>query len=504
MEDNVCTKKARTEKEASDLFFVNFPRFMIAAPSSGAGKTMITCGLLALLSETGKEVKAFKCGPDYIDPMFHRRVLGIPSYNLDSFLSDKNTLKFLLGRHGENKANRDGQQNEAQGRQQRQEKIGVLEGVMGYYDGLGGVRDQASSYDVAKLTKTPVILVADASGASLSVLATIKGFLNFRRNSRICGVLFNRMSPSMYPALKKLTEEELGIPVVGYVPGFKDFSWESRHLGLIMPEEIEAFREQVQLLADRMRPTIDLDAVFRIAGGAEPVSWIPFAIPFVKKKDGTAPVIAVAMDQAFCFYYQDNLELLERMGAKLVFFSPIRDQKLPMEADGLYLGGGYPELFAKELSENNSMRESIRSALNAGLPCIAECGGFLYLQERLLDQEGTAWEMAGYLKGTGTYAGKLTRFGYVTLESRNAMFFGEKKFPAHEFHYWDSDKNGSGFLVVKPVTGRSWECGYGDLHFYGGFPHLHFYSCSPYGFLRAAAVWKRERIEWKREWKKPN
>lgn len=456
---------------------------------------MCTCGLLALLSEAGREVRSFKCGPDYIDPMFHRKVLGVPSYNLDSFFSDRNTLNFLLGRHGEQSSHRGteflGGQNKAQtGGKNGRKKIGILEGVMGYYDGLGGVTDRASSYEVAKLTKTPVILIVDASGASLSVLAVIKGFLKFRRISRICGILFNRMSPSMYPSLKKLTEEELGIPVAGYIPRFKDFSWESRHLGLLMPEEIDNFKEQVNRLADRMRPTIDLDAVLRIADGAEPVSWRSFGTPLVTKKDGTAPVIAVAMDQAFCFYYQDNLELLENMGARLVFFSPIRDRGLPAEADGLYLGGGYPELFGRELSENRSMRESIRSALNAGIPCIAECGGFLYLQEQLRDQEGRAWPMAGYLKGTGTYTGKLTRFGYVTMESRENEFFGEKKFPAHEFHYWDSSENGSSFLAVKPVSGRSWECGYGNGHFYGGFPHLYFYSSSPHGFLRAAADWK--------------
>lgn len=459
-----------------------FPRVMIAAPGSGQGKTMITCGILSLLQGEDFDVRAFKCGPDYIDPMFHRQVLGVPSYNLDSFFSDRNTLSYLLGRHG----------NQTDGTKTDDVKrIGILEGVMGYYDGLGGVTDRASSHEVAVITKTPVILVADASGSSLSVLATLKGFLKFRRNSRICGVIFNRLAPGLYPRLKELAEQELGVSVIGYVPKLKNISWENRHLGLIRPEEIDGFGQQVRELSEAIRPTIDLEALIRLAEKAEPLRWRPFATPIVWKKDRSAPVIAVAMDEAFCFYYQDNLELLTAMGAKLCYFSPIRDRELPKDACGLYLGGGYPELFCKELSGNRTMRESILHSLRAGLPCIAECGGYLYLKEWMEDKEGVSWEMAGFLKGKSANAGQLRRFGYVTLEAERDSFLGGpgSRIPAHEFHYWDCEDNGDCFHAVKPVTGRSWDCGYADERFYAGFPHLYFYSSFPYGFMRRAAEW---------------
>lgn len=480
----------------SDKLCQRLPRVMIAAPSSGQGKTMITCAVLSLLSETGREVRAFKCGPDYIDPMFHRQVLGIPSYNLDSFFSDENTLRYLLGRHGV----RDCIAEKTGGEEMPVScPIGVIEGVMGYYDGLLGVTDRASSYDVARITKTPVVLVVDASGSSLSVLAVIKGFLRFRKNSRIRGVIFNRLSPAMYPAMREMTEKELGLTVLGYVPKLVDFSLESRHLGLIRPEEIPDFKDRMTKLADKIRPTLDMDALLRIAEEAAPLSWRPFAIPVVMREDRRKPVIAVAMDEAFCFYYQDNLELLEKMGARLRFFSPIEDSRVPKEADGLYLGGGYPELYGKELSENAAMRQSICLALKSGMPCIAECGGYLYLKEWLEDKDKNTWAMAGFLKGKGVYTGKLTRFGYVNLKcrDRDCLLTGyDETFPAHEFHYWDCEENGDCYQAVKPVSGRSWNCGYGGWNLYAAFPHLYFYSAYPYGFLRRAAEWKEEK--WKK------
>ena len=308
---------------------VQFPRFMVAAEKSGQGKTLITCALLELLKEQHR-VSAFKCGPDYIDPMFHRRVAGVPSYNLDSFFSSREELIQLLGLHG------------------GPDRLGVIEGVMGYYDGLGGSTDRASSYEVAERTHTPVILVADAQGRSFSTLAAVRGFLSFRPDSHIKGVLFNRLSPMLYPALKRAAEEELGIRAVGFVPPLgEEFQLKSRHLGLLRPEEIPGFREEIHRLAETLRPGIDLEAILSIAKEAEPLPARRRSLPQIQKKNGEKPVIAVAMDEAFCFYYQDNLETLEAMNAELRFFSPIHDEKVPGEADGLYLGGGYPELFRK-------------------------------------------------------------------------------------------------------------------------------------------------------------
>lgn len=450
---------------------IRFPRFLAAAAASGQGKTMLTCALLKLLSDEGHSVRAFKCGPDYIDPMFHSHVLGIPSYNLDSFFLRPDTLRFLLGRHGGVSG-----------------AVGVLEGVMGYYDGLSGLSDRASAYEIAKLTKTPVVLIADASRTSLSVLALIRGFLEFRKDSQIAGVIFNRLSPSLYPGLKKAAEAELPVRVLGYVPVLKDISWESRHLGLLRPEEIRGFKEQTEALAEAVGKTIDLEGLMELADSAPPLSFTPPDIPVLPGK----PKIAVAMDEAFCFYYRDNLELLEAMGARISYFSPLHDKKLPEGTDGLYLGGGYPELYVRELSENRAMRMAVKSALSDQMPCIAECGGFLYLKEELEDQAGNAYPMAGYLPGRGFYTGKLGRFGYVTVSSKEKeLLFGDKS-PAHEFHYWDTTENGTDYTAVKPLTGRNWECGFGRTDFYAGFPHFHFYSSMPAGFLKAACR-RRER-----------
>lgn len=461
---------------------------MIAAEKSGQGKTMLTCALLSILKSEGMKVVAYKCGPDYIDPMFHRRVLGVPSHNLDSFFSNENQLSCLMGRSAGKYADR---VPEGRGR------IAVVEGVMGYYDGLGGTTEKASSYETAKLTKTPVILIADASGRSLSVLAAIRGFLSYRQDSNIRGILFNRLSPMLYPALKEKAEQELGIRVAGYIPVLKDFSLESRHLGLIMPEEIPEFKEKTERLADRIRPGIDMEALLAIAGEAKPLSWVPKPTAAVKKKDGTAPVIAVAMDEAFCFYYQDNLDTLEDMGARLLYFSPLRDKKLPEEADGLYLGGGYPELYGKELSENRSMQESIKKALLKKMPCIAECGGFLYLKEWMADREGIRRPMCGVLPGGSRDTGKLTRFGYGLLTSREDGLLGPagSSFPVHEFHHWDSEENGNAFRFQKPVGIRGWDCGYQTESLYAGFPHLYFYGHYPLEFVKKAACWKEEREE---------
>lgn len=456
-----------------------FPRFMIAAPGSGQGKTMITCAVLSLLSACGKEPCAFKCGPDYIDPMFHKKVLGIPSYNLDRFLMDENTLKYLLGRHGDGG-----------------KRIGVLEGVMGFYDGLGGLSDFASSWHVSQITGTPVILVMDASGRGLSVLASLKGFLEFRKENRIRGVIFNRLSPSLYPELKKKTEEELGVRVLGYLPSFRDFSWESRHLGLIRPEEVDGFRQQTELLAERAGKTLDLEGIAKLAASAEPIQFRPAEterLPACKEEE--KPLIAVAMDEAFCFYYQDNLELLEAMGAELCFFSPIRDSRIPAGADGLYLGGGYPELYAEQLSGNISMRTDIREQLEDGLPCIAECGGFLYLQKELEDAGGRVFPMAGFLPGRGSNSGKLRRFGYVTMTGKREDMLFSGTVPAHEFHYWDTTENGNEYVACKKSSGKKWECAFGKPYFYAGFPHFHFYSCPPRGFVEGAFLRRRKKKE---------
>ena len=455
---------------------------MIAAEKSGEGKTTVTCALLFLLSERKMAVRAFKCGPDYIDPMFHRKVLGIPSRNLDSFFSSKEELQNILYENAPEKKN-------------EEEPIGVIEGVMGYYDGLGGTSDEASSYSVAKDTGTPVILLVDGSKRSFSALAAIKGYMDFRPDSRIRGIIFNRLSPMLYPGLKEAAERELGIRVIGYIPVLNDFSLESRHLGLVMPEEIPRFRNKVGELADKIRPGIDLDMLLAIANEAEPLTLTKADIPEIRGKNGERPVIAVAMDEAFNFYYQENLDALQAMGAELLYFSPLKDQMVPEQADGLYLGGGYPELFAKELSGNRSMRESIKRLLDEGLPCLAECGGYLYLKEWIASPEGIRYPLCGVLPGGSLDHKKLMRFGYGTVSTLKDGILGPSgnTFPAHEFHHWDGEENGSDLSFQKPAGKRSWLGGYVTESMYAGFPHLYFYGHYPTEFLTKAAERRSKR-----------
>ena len=293
------------------------PRFL-SAGASGSGKTMITCGILAALKKRGKRVSSFKCGPDYIDPMFHSRVLKAKSRNLDTFFTDRETTRYLFAQGAEGT------------------DISVMEGVMGYYDGLGGISTKASASDLADVTDTPVVLIVNTKGMSLSVAAYIKGFLEYEAHPHIKGVIFNQMSPMLYPRMKKVVEEQLNVRVYGYVPVLKDLTLDSRHLGLVLPEEVEDLEKKFSLLADTLEQTLDLDGLISLAEEAPEIeNQCPENIEnYLKSQEaqeirGKKPVIAVAKDEAFCFIYEDNLKLLRELGAELVPFSPLHDKKLP-------------------------------------------------------------------------------------------------------------------------------------------------------------------------------
>ena len=451
-------------------------RIMIAAPKSGSGKTTITCGLLQIFKENGEDISSCKCGPDYIDPMFHRQVLGIPARNLDTFFTGEDgTRKLFL-------------------KDRRENEFVVMEGVMGLYDGLGGIREEGSSYHLARVTQTPVILVVDAKGMGKSVIPLIAGFLAYDKAQLIRGVIFNRMSAVYYEILKSLAEEELGIAVLGYFPENKDLQIASRHLGLCMPGELENLQEQIRMTAEKLRETVDISKLLQIAEEAEILEdEMTEEGAFPKKECGEAaakesrstendgaihPRIAVARDEAFCFYYEENLRLLEQAGAELVYFSPLHDRALPENVHGLLLGGGYPELYAGQLSENDAMRTAIREAVTSGLPTVAECGGFLYLHTTLTDREGHSYPMAGVLPGKCFDTGKLVRFGYIELEETVGHFLPlGGRIRAHEFHYYDSEDNGADCTATKPTTGRNYPCIHvGENHWYG-FPHLYYPSC---------------------------
>ena len=431
-------------------------RIVFAAPSSGSGKTTLVCGILRALKNRGMTVSAFKCGPDYIDPMFHERVVGVKSGTLDLFFSDESQLRRL---YAQNAAGAD---------------VSVIEGVMGYYDGLSAASDEASTYRVAKALRAPTILIVDARGQSLSALATLNGFLAFRSDSNVKGVIFNRMQERVYAAIAPKARE-YGVEPIGYLEKADDLVIESRHLGLVTPDGIRDLEARLDRLADRLEQTLDFDALLRIASGA-PELDAPDAPPVPDLPNTT---IAVARDAAFCFLYRDNLALLERYGATLRFFSPLSDERLPEGTQGLLLPGGYPELYARRLSENTAMRLAVKTAIEGGMPCLAECGGFLYLHDSLEDMDGNPYPMCGVLNGRAFYQGTLSRFGYVTLSAgeNTAFFKAGEAIKAHEFHYFESEDPGAAFCAEKP-NGRRWTCMHAEGNLLMGFAHL-FYESNP-------------------------
>ena len=454
---------------------MRIPRILLAAGASGSGKTLITCGLLQALVNRNLTVASFKCGPDYIDPMFHSRVIGAKSANLDTFFTSPEVTRYLLS---ENAANCE---------------IAVMEGVMGYYDGVAGTTTQASAYDLASVTDTPVILIVNSKGMSVSLAAYIKGFAEYRKDSHIKGVILNQMSPMLYPRMKELLEKETGLSVLGYVPKVEDCVIESRHLGLVLPDEIPQLRERLQKLAKILEDTLEIDEILKLAADASEVQAAEPRISFHLEKTVR---IGVAEDEAFCFYYKDNFRLLKSMGAELVTFSPMRDEHLPENLKGLILGGGYPELNARELEANVSMREDIHRALNDGMPCLAECGGFMYLHDEMEAMDGNSYHMAGVISGRAYRTQRLNRFGYVTLTQKKEVLGMNDMggIPAHEFHYFDSENCGDDFDAKKPASHRKWNCIHGTDTMMAGFPHLYFYGNpkGPEAFLRKCSQYGRQ------------
>lgn len=421
-------------------------RILIAGTNSGCGKTTVSCAILAALKKRGVDVVSFKCGPDYIDPMFHRGALGIPSQNLDLFFCTKAQLQSQLAAD--------------------QHKLQVIEGVMGYYDGIGtdGI---ASTYDIAKATSTPVILVLNVKGMYTSAGALIHGFKHFRSDSGIRGVLFNGATPMSYDGLQQIARDA-GIVPLGFLPFDATLAIESRHLGLVTANEIVDLQSKLDALALLAEQYLDLDQILLLAAEASPLSTEQYEkMPVARVR------IAVAQDEAFCFLYQENPALLSALGAELCFFSPIHDSVLPENIQGLYLPGGYPELYAKALSGNSTMLASVKSAVERGLPTIAECGGFLYLHDTL-----DGLPVVGVIHAAAFRTAKLQRFGYITLTAQidNLLCKTKESIRAHEFHYYESDSQGSDYLAEKPYSKRQYVCTHATDTLYAGFPHLYFPS----------------------------
>lgn len=457
---------------------------MITAASSGSGKTMITCGILELFKRKGLNPLACKCGPDYIDGLFHKQVLELEGMNLDSYFEAPEELRDKYSRLSKG-------------------HLPVVEGVMGYFDGLGGSTTRASSWEVAHILDLPAVLVVDARGASVSLAALIKGFLEFERSmgSQIKAVIFNRMSPMLYPRIRELVERETGIRAAGFVPELDFLKVGSRHLGLVLPEEIAGLREQMNRLGKCLEETIDWEFLEELGAEKEERDALEEENTEASCTAAFSFRLGIAMDEAFCFYYQDNLRLLERLGGELVYFSPIHDRSLPEQLDGLILGGGYPELYCEALSLNESMRESVKKAAEGGLPVLGECGGYLYLLEELEAEDGRIWPMTGVLKGKGYKKGKNSRFGYIGVEAEKDSLYlkpGEQ-IRGHEFHYWDCEVLEEEWVMraKKPVGNRSWPCIRIKNQVMAGFPHLFYPSCPAFAvrFAKACVRYKRKRDE---------
>ena len=446
-------------------------QFLLAAPRSGSGKTTMTCALLMALKRRGCAPCAFKSGPDYIDPMFHRAVLGVESRNLDLFFSAPDTVRTLYARgaagHG----------------------AAVCEGAMGFYDGLGGVSDRASAWHLADTLDLPVLLVVEPKGQSLTLAAELNGLVNFRTPSHIAGILLNNCTARMHALLAPMLEKETGLPVLGFLPKLPEAVIGSRHLGLYTAAEVENLQQKLALLADAAEEHIDWPRLLALCEKEPP------ALPVQPETPPARVRIAVAQDEAFCFTYAETLEAFRDAGAEVVFFSPLRDTALPENIGGLYLPGGYPELHARELSKNTSLLREIKRKIESGLPTAAECGGFLYLGQSLTDAEGQSWPMAGVLPGEAKDAGRLVRFGYAALsaDSDSMLFRAGESFPIHEFHHWDSTANGTALAAKKPVGGAAWRCGFVNEHFYAGFPHLYWAGTPlPQRFAAAAENYRRD------------
>lgn len=436
------------------------PRLIVAGTHSGCGKTTLTLALLEALRHD-MSLTALKCGPDFIDPLFHQQISGVAARQLDAFFCPGEALTAQLLRG----AGRD---------------LTVIEGVMGYYDGIG-LTSEASTWQIACQTDSPVVLTVSGRGMGLSLAALLQGFASFRQPSQIRAVVFNQVSPRAYDNLAAIARQ-VGLEPLGYLPPLPELALQSRYLGLVTPDEVVDLRSRLIALGVQAKQSLDLAGLVRLARSAPPVE-----ARAADRRTSVlrAPVrLAVARDEAFCFLYADSLELLRELGAELVFFSPLRDP-LPQHCGGLLLCGGYPELHAEVLSANRTLRGQIAAALAAGMPTIAECGGFLYLHERLAGRD-----MVGFMPGEPHAGDRLGHFGYITLEARRDGLLGPagSQIRAHEYHYWRAPDEGDGFVAHKAGRADTWPCLHSSATLLAGFPHLYLPACpeAAANFLRKA------------------
>ncbi|SHH36204.1 cobyrinic acid a,c-diamide synthase [Caloranaerobacter azorensis DSM 13643] len=443
---------------------MKMPRFVIGGTQSGVGKTTVSVGIMKALSKRGLNVQPYKIGPDYIDPAFHSFVTGNKSRNLDSWMLEERAINDIFVKNSFDK------------------DISVIEGVMGLYDGFGIEKDNGSTAHVSKILKSPVVLIIDGNGVSSSAAAQVLGYKLYDEKVKIKGVIVNNVSGQKhYELIKEVIEKFTGIKCVGYLKKNIDIKLESRHLGLIPTVEVENLNKKLDKLSSMIEETIDIDEIIEIS---KEVSTLYYTYNNDNKTRLKDVNIGVALDKAFNFYYQDNLELLEELGAKLVYFSPLKDRKLPDNLHGLYLGGGFPEVFAKELEENRELRNEIKKVSELGMPIYAECGGLMYLCKSITTIDGKTYEMVGIFNRNARMTNKLQRFGYVHVNILKSCTISKMptQVKAHEFHrsILDESINDNYIYRVDKIREskiiNSWKCGIVENSTLGAYAHIHFYS----------------------------
>jgi cobyrinic acid a,c-diamide synthase len=463
----------------ADVDAQSFPRLVIAGTHSGVGKTSVVLGILGALRRRGVEVQGFKVGPDFIDPMYHREVTGRPSHNLDSWLMGPEGVRRafcrVAPRHG----------------------VAIVEGVMGLFDGRA-TGPEGSTAEVATLLRAPVLLVVDVGGMSRSAAALVQGYARFDPAVQIAGVVLNRVGGSRhYHLVKTAVEGQAGVPVWGYLPWEEALVLPERHLGLVPVEEDAAFQRVCAALGDAAGATIDLQAVLTAARGAAALA-LPTAEEMTPQPARAR--LGVARDAAFNFYYEANLLWLRRWGAELVEFSPMADAELPADVDALYFGGGFPEVFAKRLADNQAMLAALRRAHRARLPIYAECGGLMYLVEAIQDAAGARHAMAGLLPGVCRLTERLQSFGYKEVVSLRHSLLGPAglRTRGHEFHYsvWEGRPQGKSLYRTRSSHGDEREEGYSAGSLTASYVHLHFDACPQVArsLVEQAVAFRRRRL----------
>lgn len=433
-------------------------RLVIAGTGSGAGKTTVTIGLLAALKQKGLQVQGFKCGPDYIDPTYHTAVTGRESRNLDSVMFDHEVVKEIYLRASEGA------------------DISIIEGVMGFYDGKKPTSNIGSTAEISAITESPVLLVVQCASIARSAAAIVKGFQMLDPNVRIVGVIANNVgSEGHYKIVKAAIEQECQISVVGYLLRNPDIAIPERHLGLIPSIERGELDSFFYQLGQLVRETIDVDQVLALAEASN----LTTVSNLFNQKTEPKVKIAVAKDEAFNFYYEENLALLEARGAEIVFFSPLKGESVPKNVDGLYLGGGFPEEYAQELSQQKEVLQSVKQAIEQGTPTLAECGGFMYLTESITTTDGTSFPMVGLIPGKCTMHTKRKALGYREMLGTEGNFLLNEQTMAkgHEFHYssYESTENLPFAYETKGIRGTKKD-GVRMHQLVAGYVHFHFAS----------------------------